>query len=234
MLGTKKVLENAVGQMFWAIFRRLVELCESYLNFASWLNEHHGYGQPNAIVSFNWDVLAECTLKNARIPWSYSARGPLVPILKPHGSINWSKHLQEGLRAESAAWQPIGSDSPFSYIPENPFSDPFAEGPNQDLRYLIFPADSDIPQENEGLRQIWNEVSEAIAERESVIFIGYSLPPYDSFAIRILQTATRGKKIIVFNPNDEHLARFKQVFGPATETYPLKFEQSPYGKTRFQ
>jgi hypothetical protein len=75
--------------------------------------EDHDYGRPNAIVSLNWDLLAEKALTGSGIAWRYGNQAPFVPIIKPHGSINWSKHLKEG-QAESPDWCPIAPSSPFA------------------------------------------------------------------------------------------------------------------------
>ncbi len=172
--------------------------------------------------------MAEWILEKAGIPWRY-CRGLVVPVLKPHGSINWSKHEEKGHRAETAGiWQPIQSTSPFSYIPRNPFFDPFESGPNQDLRHLIFPGETES-MERLGLKLLWEEVAKIISERDTIAFIGYSLPTYDSAALKFLTTLVRGKRIEVYNPNSQHLARFREAFGEAVLLQPEKFQDSFYG-----
>ncbi|HXN28627.1 MAG TPA: hypothetical protein VN902_15980, partial [Candidatus Acidoferrales bacterium] len=52
---TLRVLRDACGRLLWQRHRSLQELPASYHNFASWMHEHHGNGQTNAIVSLNWD-----------------------------------------------------------------------------------------------------------------------------------------------------------------------------------
>ena len=85
-----RIGRDACGRLLWQKQRTLDQLPVAYQNFGSWFHEHHLYGQPNAIASFNWDLLAEKALTEARVGWQYTNQSPWVPILKPHGSINWS------------------------------------------------------------------------------------------------------------------------------------------------
>jgi len=224
---TLRVLRDACGRLLWSKQQMLSELPAAYRNFASWLLEHHGYGQPNAIISLNWDLVAERALSDYRIGWRYSAQPTWVPILKPHGSINWSKHLKERLLADSLDWQQIAPNSPFCYIPRDPFFDPFSEGANQRLRHLIFPGD---PEDEAGVDLIWAEAENAIREREVVVFIGYSLPSYDFFATDFFQRATAGKRIEVYVPSRETLEHYRRLLGALANDEPASFQDSPYAK----
>ena len=47
------------------------------------------------MVSFNWDLICERALDDAGVPWDYSARTAPIPVIKPHGSLNWTNHLQQ-------------------------------------------------------------------------------------------------------------------------------------------
>src|SRR5437899_472356 len=115
-----------------------------------------------------------CTFRSPIAPdLGYTAQSPWVPILKPHGSINWSDYPGRGLRAERE-WQRISQQSTCRYLSDDPFSDPFENGVNQRLRKLFLPGD---PEDHGGARLIWAEAETAIHERDMVMFIGYSLPP---------------------------------------------------------
>ena len=85
-----------------------------YVNFARRARDSCG------IISFNWDLVCETALNVVHSPWSYSVHSP-VPVLKPHGSINWSSHLQQGLRPEVDRFMPISPGMKLSFIPESPF-----------------------------------------------------------------------------------------------------------------
>lgn len=226
---TLRVLRDACGRLLWQKHRSLKDIPVIYRNFASWMHEHHGNGQPNAIISLNWDILPEKALSESKVGWRYSIHTPFLPVLKPHGSINWSKHVQEGLRAESADWQEINPGSPYSYIPRDPFFDPFEEGANQRLRHLLFPGD---PEDEHGIAQIWNEAATAIEERQVVVFIGYSLPAYDAPARDFFQRVASRKQIEVYSRSSETLENYREVLGSITTDKPCSFEGSTYARTR--
>jgi hypothetical protein len=227
---TLRVLRDACGRLLWHQHRLLVELPTIYRNFASWMHEHQDSGQPNAIVSLNWDILAERALSENKVGWQYSVHTPWVPVLKPHGSFNWSKHLNEGLRAESNDWQPISPGSPYCYIPRDPFFDPFEQGVNQRLRHLLFPGD---PEDEKGVAQIWEEAGEAIEEREGVVFIGYSLPPYDSAALDFFRRTTAGKQIEVYSRSLETLENYRKALGNVTTSKVCSLEESIFAREFF-
>ena len=135
--------------------------------------------------------------------------------------------MKEGLRAESSDWKPIGPGSPFCYIPSDPFLDPFGEGFNQDLRHLLFPGD---PEDETDVAQLWEEAGKAIEERDDVVFIGYSLPPYDSTALEFFKQKTAGKNIEVYSRSLEILENYRKVFGNITTDKPCSFEESTYAR----
>jgi hypothetical protein len=222
-----RIVRDGCGRLLRHKMHTLDRLPAAYQNFASWFREHHLYGQTNAIVSFNWDLLAERTLTDARAGWLYTIESPLVPILKPHGSINWSNHVERNLAAESPAWQPIAPRSTYYYIRHDPFSDPFENGTNQFLRKLILPGD---PEDAGGARLIWTEAEAAIHERDVVVFIGYSLPRYDSFSTKFFQRVTAGKQIEVYARSAETLQHYRQMLPDISTTEPLSFAQSQYAR----
>lgn len=221
----ERVLRDACGRLLWHKHRTLDHLPVAYRNFASWFHECHLDGQPNAIVSFNWDLLVEKILTDAKVCWQYTIQSPWVPILKPHGSINWSDHAEKDLGAESQEWRPIAPGSAYSYFPGSPFSDPFENGVNQRLRKLILPGD---PEDAGMTGLIWAEVEAAIRERDIVVFVGYSLPSYDAFSTRFFQRVTAGKRIEVYSRSSEALEHYRQMLGNISTTNPTAFAHCPY------
>jgi len=224
---TLRVLRDACGRLLWQKHRCVTDLPIAYRNFGLWMHQHHGNGQPNAVISLNWDVLAERVLSESKAGWQYTVHSPWVPVLKPHGSINWSKHLQEGLRAESQDWRQISPGSPYSYIPRDPFFDPFEQGANQNLRHLLFPGD---PEDEKGVAQIWNEAAQAIGEREAVVFIGYSLPVYDAPAREFFSRVAAGKRIEVYSRSLDTLENYRRHLGTINTDRPCPFVESVYAR----
>ncbi len=223
------LLRSACAKLLWEKDETLGTIPITYRNFASWMNEFHGRGQHNAIISLNWDLLAERALDG--LSWGYSTLQP-IPIIKPHGSINWSHHLQLGGQADCRWWQPISPGSPYCYIPADPndpdcigpFRDPFREA-NDCLRQMIFPGD---PEHEDGLAQIWSEAERVIRERDVVVFIGYSLPSYDVPAQDFFRRTTRGKIVEVYTPSPEVLQHYAKSLPNVVTTDAMSFQNCPY------
>jgi hypothetical protein len=75
------------------------------------------------------------------------------------------------------------------------------------------------------------EVKRALQDCEGVVFIGYSLPEYDSYAAETFQRFTVGKEIEVYNPSAEQLGRFHDVLGDQVKLFAQKFEDSSFAQS---
>ena len=238
---TDRLLRCATGRLLWELSGG--HLPETYWNFTSHARRAAG------IVSFNWETLIESALWRSQIPWGYSKNSPL-PVIKPHGSINWSSHNLHGTSADEM-WQPIFSGSGISWIPprssedqgddnDPAFQDPFPTCVNSDLSYLLFPGDPDEPSSMHGMtdpaandrRAIWDQAYQLILRASSVVFLGYSLPAYDGFAQRFFRDACKGKRVEVVNPSPEDAEGFRGKLGAdiEVELKLQKFEDSKYAQ----
>lgn len=224
---TLPVLRYTCAKLLWEKQRALSGLPIEYQNFATWMREHDR-GRRNAIVSLNWDLVVEHALWKKAICWAYTGQtASHIAILKPHGSINWSRHLEEGLVPDARHLQPIAHGSPYSFNSRDPFSDPFPQGINQDLRYMILPGD---PEEVAGVQLLWDEAERAICQRDIVVFIGYSLPSYDSDATNFFKRVTAGKRIEVYVRSSATLLQYRNKLGDISMKEPIRFEECPYTK----
>lgn len=224
----RDVLQSGCARLLWSIHNAIQKLSPCYGNFACWLRRETGT-KPDAVISFNWDVLAESALWDSTVPWSYSASGAnRVPVLKPHGSINWI-HLREGLTSSYPHWKPIAVGSQLCFDASRPLSDPDPQESNPCLRYMLFPGDPELPDHDNDLKLVWSEVKRAIAERDELVFLGYSMPEYDTFTAQFFKQFG-SKNIEVYNPSEEHLERFKTVFGTKAQLFKKTFQDSPYGQ----
>jgi hypothetical protein len=97
---------------------------------------------------------------------------------------------------------------------------------------MLFPGDPELPQHDPDLKLIWSDVERAIAEHEVIVFLGYSLPEYDFSTAAFFQRVAARKRIEVYNPNAQHLDRFKAIFGSSARLFPQTFQDSPYGRPR--
>ena len=218
------MLRTGVARLLWKIHNSIEEVAPAYKNFAAWL----GMEQQHGIISFNWDLQAELLLQQAHIPWSYSLASG-VPIIKPHGSINWNGYRREKLLADYP-WQPVGPSSMLSFDPNKPLSNPDESGINRNLNYMLFPGDPDLPEFDEDVRLLWRDASCLIDRADMVVFVGYSLPDYDSYARKFFKDSLHGKNIIVVNPSTDDLRRFTSVFGTDAQLRHEKFLECPYAQ----
>jgi hypothetical protein len=224
---TAEVLRMGAARLLWAIHNSIWEVAPIYKNFAAWL----GVPQlPHGIVSFNWDLQAELLLTQAGIPWSYSTKSG-IPIIKPHGSITWSGHLRKGFKSDYPSWSVIAEGSKLSYDIAQPLSNPFKQGINTDLNYMVFPGDPDLPANDADIALLWADAERVIAKRDRIVFIGYSLPEYDSYAARFFKEVSRNKKVVAINPSADHLQRFQAVFGKDVELRKEDFKGCPFGRS---
>ena len=224
---TERVLRIGCARLFWCLhgLNPFPEWC--YRNFASWLARSRGR---NTVVSFNWDVVIETALTEEHVSWGYSLRDPVaVPILKPHGSINWNRYLRENLKNESGLWRPVAPDSGLSYPTEPPLKNPDQQGISPDLAYMLFPGDPDLPEQDKDLQRIWREVETALAGTEKVIFIGYSLPDYDSFSSMFFAKHVSGE-VEVYNPSPVDQQKYRNLFGSRIVKEGGNFSLCPYAK----
>jgi hypothetical protein len=227
---TRNVLESGCARLFWSIHKSIRRISLCYENFGTWIRTPTTR-QPDAIVSFNWDVLVERALSDSHVPWTYSISGSdRVPVLKPHGSINWTGYLREGGSCEYPGWKTIAPDSQLCFDESRPLLNPDPQEINPDLRYMLFPGDPELPEIDHDLKLIWSEVAEAIAEHKVLVFLGYSMPDYDSFAAQFFRQFARSKHIEVYNPSDDHLERFRTVLGSSAQLFKQTFQQSPYAQ----
>lgn len=225
---THQVLRIGCARLLWCIQNSVWRVGPPYLRFANAVAGSKG--MPGTVVSFNWDLLAERAFQDAEFRWAYTRRQQgVVPILKPHGSINWNGFLRKGLKSSYNGWTPIAPNSRLSYDRYNPFSNPDVQEINPDLRYMIFPGDLESAEDPD-LSVIWQDVRAAIESSEAVVFIGYSLPDYDSWSCRFFAEVCAGKIVEVYNPNPAVLTRFREVFGEAVELHQQTFPQCVYSR----
>ena len=225
---TRTILEAGCARLFWQIQNHLtIPFC--YQNFATWLFPAARMPKHN-VVSFNWDLVVERSLQEQGCNWFYSqVTDNSVAVLKPHGSINWSNHRAHGITANSDEWAKAVLDGTLDCLRNDRFRDPFQSGINEQFRYLILPGGRGGGSEQPS-QPIWDLVQMAIAKSDTVVFIGYSLPSYDTFAAHRLRAYCQNKKIEVYNPSAMDLERFRDIFGADTVLRCEKFEECIYGR----
>lgn len=219
-----KVLRIGAARLLWCMTYFIWQIETAYRNFATRLGENSWN-----VITFNWDILVEKALAEVGVAWSYSAsQSSGVAVIKPHGSINWSSFAQNpNLSAEYPHWTPITPDSTLSFDAANPLANPDMQEINPDLRYCLYPGDPDHPEFHADLAKLWAEAESLLMQSDSIVFIGYSLPAYDTFTLDLLRRTCTGKTIEVYDPSQATLDAFAKEF-PSAALHQLPFRSSPY------
>ena len=194
------------------------DLPEAYSRFARIAGESGG------IVSLNWDLVCELALYTADIKWSYSTdRG--IPVVKPHGSINWTNHpqLPKQKWKSGNGFAQIDDERSISYRPDDPFRDPLLGYTDSDFKYVAFPGL--LHENSDATDRLWAEARALIARASRVEFIGYSLPCYDTRSRSEFLAACSEREIVVVDPSETALEAYGSHFGKAIVGHLRKFEE---------
>lgn len=227
---TEFALKTGCARLLWQKHNSIGKISSCYETFAQRFFKPTE-ARKNAVISFNWDILLERSLGDSGVPWLYRLCPGVIPVLKPHGSINWSSYLETGGSCEYHGWRPIAPNSKISFDESRPLLDPDPQEVHPGLRLMLYPGDPELPGQNPNLSLIWSEAEKALQDREELVFVGYSLPEYDSYSTEVFQRFAGTKDVAVYNPSYEHLERFRIVLGEKVRLFAQTFEESPYGQT---
>lgn len=146
----------------------------------------------DAVVSFNYDTVLEDSLPHS-YAWAYEGiEEPLdgLPVLKPHGSINWAH--REGAPIE---------------VQDNP-PKPVIVAPT----HLKFVATANSATDTAGyldqsqqVASIWARMESRMRQARALVFIGYSFPVADLYFSSVLRSVLADRDtdpdIVVVNPD---------------------------------
>jgi len=74
-----------------------------------------------------------------------------------------------------------------------------------------------------GLGHIWKQAGNSLSKAESIIVVGFSMSPFDTMArlqmaaIRLYGKPGTAKRVIVVDPMEEVVERYRQLFGGDVE-----------------
>lgn len=178
-----------------------------------------------SIISFNYDLLAEMSLKATRLGYFYGlpddgarpTNQARVPLLKLHGSINW--HFCEQCHAvyDAGAFTHSYERGNGGYIAalNHPVAHSCRTVP--DATPIIVPPSWDKSRYQTSLRQVWEHAAEVLATADEIYVIGYSLPEADSFFRYLFalgtQSRTRVQRMLVVNPDERVKPKFERFIG---------------------
>lgn len=191
---------NNVGAYNYYLLQMLGYLQKSY--------EH----SKNAIISFNYDLVAEKALSKLKIPFHYGLKRATIhsdagvtkdegiPLLKLHGSLNWGYTGRHGEKLNV-----YGSSQEISALGHK--------------RLLIPPTWQKVFVGH--MAQIWNEARTAITKATRIIVIGFSMPETDIHFKYLLGAGLKEnislRKVIFVNPTPlaEFEPKLQAMFQPS-------------------
>ncbi len=204
---THRKLKVGCERFFWALQSNGVYEPFPYQCFGERVKALIQKGVCVAVVSFNWDLMAEWALTEASVPWDYRAgdRGT-VHVIKPHGSINW-------INRNGTAYGQVATGVWFSL--DRPFENPFRGQEAHGLRIVTYPGDA---EDNEAARELRGFAADALSRSDQIVFIGYSMPEYDSVARRMIVDGLSRREevaIQVVDPSHETRERYGSLWPSA-------------------
>ena len=226
---TNDQIRIGIRRVLWEIHNSTQVVGPAYKNFAERLRLNQS---GNSIISFNWDLQAERLLNEARIPWCYwpVGHGRALPVIKPHGSINWNSHRRQDYRADYSGWKSVRGTG-LSYDCANPLRDHQLDYVVPQLSHLLYPGDSDQPEADNDLEPLWRDAAYLLDDAEEVVFIGYSFPSYDPHSRYFFANKVKNKTVIAINPSSDDLDKLYNIVGGVAAQ--LNACPQPFGKCRY-
>lgn len=224
--------------------------------FATLLDKIKGDPKYNiSLITFNYDISLDYALNLLCLPYGYSLDGdyPTIPLLKPHGSLNWaicdkcgrishitfaeygqryfnSYQLNEHMRKMGREPQ-IGKNmhlEMFNLL--NKHECPYCRVESlskpifcKEEPFIIAPVKS---KNYEKLQTIHNKVEEEIISADYIYIIGYSFPESDNYIRRYIENAERYERMILINPDGKSLGNQFEYHNYRREIRNLRFGES--------
>src|SRR5258706_6840358 len=244
--GLRGLIEpHSVSELIPAITRTIVRTIEQsvripgngmgapvpYGPFLDWVKTRAG---EISIVTFNYDLCLDWTFHLAGLRPDYrlpndgpDGRGS-VDVLKLHGSLNWSWCEHCGIIPRRLSdltnkiVQPLNDGTARLTVADfiglqtcNKCSKQFAREP-----VIVPPTWNKGSFSSASMKSVWGRAAKHLAEAEYIVVIGYSVPPTDHFFHYLYalgtMSATRVKKILVYNPDATVEERYRRLLGPTT------------------
>jgi len=175
-----------------SVFRHFHSNQDTQETYRAFVNKHFRKG--DAVVSFNYDTIFENSLppKKQYFYETVQDNNRLVPLLKPHGSINWGLDAKGAITIHSRPNRPvIVAPTHLKFIAGQ---DP--DNLDQPIGYL---------DQATGIRDIWTKMESRMKEASALVFIGYSFPVADLYFSSVLRSVLADRdntpKIVVVNPD---------------------------------
>jgi len=186
-----------------------------------------------SVISFNYDLAADYAFHYASMPIDYAltddpAKPDAMAFCKLHGSVNWASC------AKCEMVQPLTLDAHFArrvWAPLRRGEDSHRLSMSQHLTALQHCSKPSMPEPvivpptwNKGryhgaIESVWRRAAKELSEAETLVVIGYSLPPTDQFFQYLFGLGCVGRHtlrhVIVCNPDGAVADRFRALLAPA-------------------
>jgi hypothetical protein len=183
-----------------------------------------------SVITFNYDCALDLAMRLENIEFDYSvpcdsAYVPQsIPFLKLHGSVNWAGPGDEHFCGFTVGGEMVYPD------PSNPGSGRLRAADSaiakakkkyeKDVQPVIVPPTGSKGQHHRRLETVWQKAAGVLAEADSIIVLGYSLPATDEFFRYLFAlgtiSATRLRRVWVCDKyaSAELDQRFRALLGP--------------------
>lgn len=204
-----------------------------------------------AVISFNYDVALDFALHDSGYWCDYAlgnetSAGKPIPVLKLHGSLNWGRCSR---CADVFPW--MMNDYLSRYSPQPPYADgtlmrlnignrigkhKHTCGSTAEPTPVIVPPTWNKSRYADSIRTVWARASQELLEAQSIVIIGYSLPPSDEFFRSFYALSTVGetllRRFVVINPDEDGSVqpRYRELLGPGALGR-FKFLGQPFENT---
>lgn len=194
-----------------------------------------------AVITFNYDIALDYAFNFEGQPIDYGLPtydpGPeAVPLLKLHGSLNWARMIDGGqsiipyMVYNDAARYVQGRVNAARILMGSSIDSINSKAEREvEPEPVIVPPTWNKADYHRGIGEVWSRAANELSEAETIICIGFSLNPTDSFFKYLYSLGTVGdrplKRFWMFDPKDEEIEqRYLNLLGPAAEQ---RFE--PFG-----
>ncbi len=182
-----------------------------------------------SLITFNYDCLLDLMLGQNGIAYDYALKtsGNGVPLLKLHGSVNWSRD-EDGLKP-NGLYIPQLRNGEYRLLCTTKQLSNNGDGP-----FIIPPVLNKLAQQ-QAISSVWKKAAEVLRNAQEIYVIGYSLPETDTFFKYLFTLGTHSKASIsrfwVFDPDPNVGDRFRELVGvglrePRFDYFQCKFKDA--------
>ena len=215
---TKSITIARPSSLAWLNWGALRE-CSVY----AWLVAALAFAENRiTVVTVNYDCLIEYACHCMGLPYTYSRQFDKsvegVELLKLHGSTNWMQCTQpecerrDRLLISPIRHRPRGEDSDYGYIEPEAICDLC----QAKMTPLIVPPTWAKQIGRPVFQETWSRAAQALAEAESLVTIGYSLPAGDAHVRELLHVGLSSAKLrralIIVGGDQESAHRWSNLF----------------------